>query len=86
MDTLRLHLIEAGQAISDTDYLSLFMGTLPEEYDIMSTTINYNSNTVEDVINRLDQIEIQKDIQPGLLEGSAFAAQRQVHRGGHLQQ
>jgi hypothetical protein len=86
MDTLRLCLIEAGQSISDTDYLSLFMGTLPEEYNIMSTTINYDSDTVEDVINRLRQIEIWKDVQPGLSEGSVFAAQRQVNRGGRPQQ
>jgi hypothetical protein len=42
MDTLQLHLIEAGQVISDTDYLSMFMGTLPEEFDVTATTINYD--------------------------------------------
>jgi hypothetical protein len=82
MDTLRLHLIEAGQFISDTDYLSLFMGTLPEEYDIMSTTINYDTDTVEDVVNKLHQIEIWKEVQPGFSYGAAFAALRQGNRGG----
>jgi hypothetical protein len=62
MDTLRLRLIEAGQVISDADYLSLFMGTLPEEYDIMSTTISYDTDTVEDVTNKLRQIEIRKEL------------------------
>jgi hypothetical protein len=83
MDTLRLRLIEAGQVISDSDYLSLFIGTLPEEYDIMCTTINYDTNTVEDIVNKLQQIEIWKDVWPGFSEGSAFAAQRQANRGGH---
>jgi hypothetical protein len=39
MDSLQLCLVEAGQSIKDTDYLSLFMGTLLEEFDILSTTI-----------------------------------------------
>jgi uncharacterized protein YqgV (UPF0045/DUF77 family) len=38
------------------------MGTLPEEYDTMSTTINYDTDTVEDVVNKLHQIKIQKDM------------------------
>jgi hypothetical protein len=58
MDTLRLHLIKAGQVISDANYLSLFMGTLPEEFDILSTTVNYDKDTVEDIVNKLCQIEI----------------------------
>jgi hypothetical protein len=82
MDTLRLHLIEAGQAISDIDFLSLFMGTLLKEYDRMSTTINYDCNTVEDVINRLEQIEIWKEVCPRFSDGSAFATQRAMGRGG----
>jgi hypothetical protein len=86
MDTLRLRLIEAGQSISNIDYLSLFMGKLPEEYDIMSTTINYDSDTVEDVINKLQQIKICKEVRPGFSDGSVFAAQRQANRGGHFMQ
>jgi hypothetical protein len=86
MDTLRLRLIEAGQVISDADYLSLFMGTLPEEYDIMSTTINYDHDTVEDVVNKLRQIEMRKDVRPGFMDGSAFAAQRPASRGGRFPQ
>jgi hypothetical protein len=82
MDALRLCLIEAGQVISDTDYLSLFMGTLLEEFDVLSTTVNYNQDTVEDIVNKLYQIKIWKEVQPGFLDRSVFAAQRQVNRGG----
>jgi hypothetical protein len=42
MDSLQLHLVEVGQSIKYADYLSLFMGTLLEEFDILSTTINYD--------------------------------------------
>jgi hypothetical protein len=86
MDTLQLCLIEAGQVISDVDFLSLFMGTLPEEYDIMSTTINYDRDTVEDIVNRLRQIEIRKEVHPGFSDGSAFAVQRATGRGGRTPQ
>jgi hypothetical protein len=73
---LRLHLIDAGQLVSDSDFLSLFMGTLPEEYDILSTTISYDLDTIEDVVNKLHQIEIQKEVCPRFSEGSAFVMQR----------
>jgi hypothetical protein len=76
MDTLRLRLIEAGQTISDSDFLSMFMGTLPEEFDVLATTIDYNRNTVEDIVNRLRQSEIRKEVQPGFSDRSAFYAQR----------
>jgi hypothetical protein len=70
MDTLHLQLIEAGQVISDTDYLSLFMGMLPEDYDVLSTMINYDIDTIEDIVNKLHQIEIQKDVHPEFSDGS----------------
>jgi hypothetical protein len=78
MDTLRLHLIEAGQVISDSDFLSLFMGTLPEEFDILSTTINYDLDMVEDVVNRLHQIEICKEVHPGFSDGLPSPCKGQV--------
>jgi hypothetical protein len=31
----------------------MFMGTLPEEFDVMPTTIDYDCDTVEDVMNHL---------------------------------
>ncbi|KAF8514713.1 hypothetical protein BU17DRAFT_94225 [Hysterangium stoloniferum] len=42
-------LLEAGHSITDSDYLSLFMSTLPEDFDIMSTTIDYDKDTVEEI-------------------------------------
>jgi hypothetical protein len=51
-----------GQIIKDADYLSMFMGTLPEDFDVMSTTINYDLDTVEEVVNKLRQIEIRKEV------------------------
>jgi hypothetical protein len=50
MDTLPPCLIEAGQVISEIDYLSMFMGTLLEEFNVIATTIDYNQDTVE-VVN-----------------------------------
>jgi hypothetical protein len=62
MDSIRLKLLEAGQIIKDADYLSMFMGTLPEDFDVMSTTIDYDLDTVEEVINKLHQIENRKEV------------------------
>jgi hypothetical protein len=84
MDSIRLKLLEAGQIIKDADYLSMFMGTLPEDFDVMSTTIDYDLDTVEEVVNKLRQIEIRKEVRPGFAESSAFSIQRGTRgtRGG----
>ena len=62
MDTIRLKLLEAGHIIKNEDYLSMFMSTLSNEFDIMSTTMNYELDTVETIVNKLRQIEIRKDL------------------------
>jgi hypothetical protein len=84
MDTLRLRLVKAGQVIKDADYLSMFMGMLPEEFDILSTTIDYELDTVEEVVNKLRQIEIRKEIRLSFADGSAFYVQR-GSRGARFQ-
>jgi hypothetical protein len=76
MDSIRLKLLEAGHVITDANYLSLFISTLPEDFNIMSMTINYDVDTVEEVVNKLRQVEIRKKICPGYGEGSAFHVQR----------
>jgi hypothetical protein len=68
MDSIRLKLLEAGHVITDANYLSLFMSTLPEDFDIMSMTINYDSDTVEEVVNKLQQVEIRKKYVPVMVK------------------
>ena len=77
MDTLRLKLIQAGQTIKDSDYLTIFMSTLPDEFDHMATMINYKEETVDTMVSKLREIEMRKAVRPGFAEASAFTTQTQ---------
>jgi hypothetical protein len=53
MDNIHLKLIKSGHIIKDSEYLSLFTSTLPEDYNILSTTVNYELDTVKETVNKL---------------------------------
>lgn len=42
-------------------------------------TINYETSTIEDVVQKLCQIEIRKDTQPSYSEGLAFSVRNRTH-------
>jgi hypothetical protein len=59
---IKLKLLEASH-----QRYGLFMGTLPEEFDVVSRAINYNVDTIEDVIDKLRQIEIGEAFNPVIM-------------------
>jgi hypothetical protein len=72
MDSLRLRLIEAGHPVLEPLYLSFFVNTLPEEFDAVTNTIDWDHDTVVELVSNLRQVEIRKGLCTAT-EGSAFA-------------
>lgn len=70
MDTLRMKLIEGGYPVSDSLYLDFFVSSLPEEYDTLMMTINYDTDTADKVVSKIYQIETRRSLRTG--EGSAL--------------
>ena len=60
MDSLCLKLIEAGHPILEPLYLSFFVNSLPEEYDAITNTINWDNDMVAELVSNLHQVEIRK--------------------------
>ena len=71
MDELRIKLTNAGYLIPEQLYLNFFINALPEEYDPFVNTINYETDTVDQVINNLHQVEMKRGLHTS--EGSVFA-------------
>jgi hypothetical protein len=67
-----LRLIEAGHPVLEPLYLSFFVNTLPEEFDVITNTINWDNDMVEELVSNLCQVEIRKGLHTAT-EGSAFA-------------
>lgn len=65
MDVLRMKLIEGGYPVPDSLYLDFFVKSLPEEYDMITITINYDTDTVDKVVNNLHQIETRRSLRTG---------------------
>jgi gag-polypeptide of LTR copia-type/Zinc knuckle len=71
MDALRMKLTEAGHHIPESLYLNFFVNSLPEEFDAIVNTIDYNMDTVDKVVSNLRQIETKRGLRT--VEGSAFS-------------
>jgi hypothetical protein len=83
MDSLHLRLIEAGHPLLEPLYLSFFVNTLPEEFDAISNTIDWDNDTVEELVSNFHQVEIRKGLCT-TTEGSAFvvATKKQQQKPG----
>jgi gag-polypeptide of LTR copia-type len=56
MDSLRLRLIEAGHPVLEPLYLSFFVNTLPGEFDAITNTIDWDNDTVAELVSNLRQV------------------------------
>ena len=65
-----MKLIEAYCPIPEPLYLNLFINSLPEEFDVLVNTIDYDMDMVNKVVSSL-QIETKRGLYT--TEGSAFA-------------
>ena len=71
MDALHMKLTEAGNPIPDSMYLNFFINSLPEELDPLISLVNYELDTVEEVVSNLHQVEMKQGLCTAA-EGSAF--------------
>ena len=53
MDSLRRKLKEASNFISNSLYLNFFINSLPEEFDVLVNMVNYDLETVEEVLSNI---------------------------------
>ena len=72
MNALRLKLIEAGHPVPEPLYLNFFINYLPEEFDVVTNTIDFDKDMVDKVVSNLRQIETKRGLCT-TTEGSAFA-------------
>jgi hypothetical protein len=79
MDTLRLKLTEAGHTIPESLYLNFFINSLPEEYNSLVNTVDFELDSVEEVVNKLHQMEIKKNLHTVDME-TVFASQKKAQR------
>jgi gag-polypeptide of LTR copia-type/Pol polyprotein, beta-barrel domain len=71
MDALRMKLTEAGHITPEPLYLNFFANSLPEEYDAIVNTIDFETDMVDKVVCNLHQIETKRGLDT--TEGSVFA-------------
>jgi len=60
MDALQMKLTEAGHPVLESLYLNFFVNSLPEEFDVITNTIDFNKDMVDKVVSNLRQIEMKK--------------------------
>jgi gag-polypeptide of LTR copia-type len=58
MEEVQQKLMAAGQRISDSEFLSYFLNSLPAELDQFTTTVNHTTDTVTSITTRLRQMEL----------------------------
>ena len=78
MDSLHMKLTEAGNPIPNSLYLNFFVNSLPEEFDVLVNMVNYDLDTVEEVVSNIRQMEIKKSLHTEH-KGTAFATQKRAH-------
>ena len=66
-----MELTEAGNPIPNSMYLNFFINSLPEELDPLVSSVNYELDTVEEVVSNLLQVEMKQGLCTAA-EGSAF--------------
>ena len=71
MDALQIKLIEASHPVPEPLYLNFFVNSLPEEFDAIINTINFDKDMVDKVVSNLCQIETKRGLRT--TEGSAFS-------------
>ena len=79
MDSLHMKLTEAGNPIPDSLYLNFSINSLPEEFDVLVNMVNYDLDTVEEVVSNIHQMETKKLFLCTENEGTAFATQKRAH-------
>jgi hypothetical protein len=79
MDMLRMKLTEAGHTIPESLYLNFFINSLPEEYDSLVNTVDFELDSVEEVVSKLRQMEIKKGLRMVDTE-TVFASQKRAQR------
>jgi gag-polypeptide of LTR copia-type/Pol polyprotein, beta-barrel domain/Zinc knuckle/GAG-pre-integrase domain len=79
MDTLCMKLTEARHTIPESLYLNFFINSLPEEYDSLVNTVDFELDSVEEVVSKLRQMEIKKSLRTVDTE-TAFASQKRTPR------
>jgi gag-polypeptide of LTR copia-type len=57
MEEVRQKPMAAGQRISDSEFLSYFLNSLPAELDQFTTTVNHTTDTIASVTTRLRQTQ-----------------------------
>lgn len=62
MEELRAKLKDAGQDITDEQFLSYFLNTLPSEYDALVTMVDYSTDKVNTVVGRIRQMELRREM------------------------
>jgi hypothetical protein len=62
----------AGHPVLEPLYLSFFVNMLPEEFDTITNTIDWDNNTVVELVSNLHQVETRKGLHTAT-EASAFA-------------
>ena len=55
MGSLHMKLTKASNPIPDSLYLNFFINSLPEEFDVLVNMVNYNLDTVEEVVSNIYQ-------------------------------
>ena len=65
-----MKLTEAGNPIPDSMYHN-FINLLPKELDPLVSSVNYELDTVEEVVSNLHQVEMKQGLHT-TAEGSAF--------------
>ena len=73
-----MKLTEAGNPIPNSLYLNFFVNSLPEEFDVLVNTVNYDLDTVEEVVSNMHQMEIKKSLCTEH-KGTAVATQKRAH-------
>ena len=74
MDALQIKLIEAGHPVPEPLYLNFFINLLPEEFDAITNTIDFDKDTVDKVVSNLCQIETKRGLHT--TEGSASSVMK----------
>ena len=54
-----MKLTKAGNSIPDSMYLNFYINSLPKEFDVLISTVNYELHTVKEVVSNLHQVEMK---------------------------
>ena len=81
MEEVRQKLVAAGQNITDSQFLSYFLNSLPAELDQFTTTVNHTTETITTVTMRLRQMELRRELRGEGGEGVGLLAKAKGSTG-----